>query len=593
MNLAIVISIIFFYYVNAFNQSLPIFLDGRTDDWNISVPTYIDSENDGNVFDFKYVSAANDEQFLYIRIKITPFLKLVEENQLLLYIDGDNNSSTGFSVNGIGAELRFDFGQRSGINYHNGGTQFSHSDIQFRSMPTVTDTTFEFAIGRQYIPPAGGTGTIKLFFIDTDSNGDWMPNSGETFEYTFDDTPTPALIPTEIIREDTALLRIMNWNVLFDGLLDPQREASFERILQAVNPDIICFNEFFSSSATQVKDAIEQMLPLPGGSGWFAVKLDAGNVTLSKYPIMQSWLVYPDHRITASLVDLPQRFERDILVINCHYKCCGGVSNDETRQREADATIAFILDAKSPGGVINIPNETPFVVLGDLNLVGDRQQLITLKTGEIVNTQLFGNGGPPDWDNTDLEDILSQQSDKRTAYTWRNDESSFPPGRLDFQIYSNRVMSVEKNFVIQTEVMSQGRLSQYGFQLLDTKTASDHFPKVTDFGFDFISNVNDVTELIDFKLEQNYPNPFNPSTMIRFTIPSNVNREMLNVTLKVYDVLGNEVATLVNEELAAGYYEVEFSSVETGRGLTLTSGIYFYQLRTADYVSTKKMILLK
>ena len=56
-------------------------MDGRTDDWNVPVPTYVDTENDGNLYDFKYVSVTNDEQFLFIRIKITPFLKLIEENQ--------------------------------------------------------------------------------------------------------------------------------------------------------------------------------------------------------------------------------------------------------------------------------------------------------------------------------------------------------------------------------------------------------------------------------------------------------------------------------------------------------------------------------
>jgi exonuclease III len=374
----------------------------------------------------------------------------------------------------------------------------------------------------------------------------------------------------------------MNWNVLWDGLLDPQREDSFERILQAVNPDIICFNEFFNSSANQVRNAINQMLPLSGGASWNAVKLDAGNVTLSKYPITQSWLVYPDQRITASLINLPQRFEKDILVINCHYKCCGGVSNDETRQREADATIAFILDAKIPGGVIDLSSETPFLVLGDLNLVGDRQQLITLVTGEIINTQLFGNGGAPDWDDTNLEDILSQQSDKRTAYTWRNDESSFSPGRLDFQILSNSVMSVEKDFVIQTEVMSQDRLNAYGFQLLDTKTASDHFPKVIDLNFDFISSLKEESDLINFKLKQNYPNPFNPTTKIQFEMPENS-----YATLKIYDVLGNEIAKLVNEHLPAGEYDVDFNATE------LPGGVYFYQLKTDNFIQTKKMALLK
>jgi hypothetical protein len=90
-----------------------------------------------------------------------------------------------------------------------------------------------------------------------------------------------------------------------------------------------------------------------------------------------------------------------------------------------------------------------------------------------------------------------------------------------------------------------------------------------------------------FYLYQNYPQPFNPITKIKFTIPSNVKREVSNIALKVYDVLGNEVATLVNEELAAGEYEVEFD------GRELTSGIYFYSLITEEFRDTKKMILVK
>jgi photosystem II stability/assembly factor-like uncharacterized protein len=85
-----------------------------------------------------------------------------------------------------------------------------------------------------------------------------------------------------------------------------------------------------------------------------------------------------------------------------------------------------------------------------------------------------------------------------------------------------------------------------------------------------------------FLLDQNYPNPFNPETKINFSIP-----EMEYVTLKVYDVLGNEVETLVNEERPAGTYEIEFDA----NGLS--SGVYFYQLRCVGLVETKKMILLR
>ena len=92
-----------------------------------------------------------------------------------------------------------------------------------------------------------------------------------------------------------------------------------------------------------------------------------------------------------------------------------------------------------------------------------------------------------------------------------------------------------------------------------------------------------------FALEQNYPNPFNPSTTIRYSVPSVTLSEVegSRVSLKVYDVLGNEVATLVNEEKPAGNYEVDFNA--TG----LSSGIYFYKLQAGSLLETKKMILMK
>ena len=114
---------------------------------------------------------------------------------------------------------------------------------------------------------------------------------------------------------------------------------------------------------------------------------------------------------------------------------------------------------------------------------------------------------------------------------------------------------------------------------------------VDDIGVFIYSIPTDIPEdtepIYEFSLEQNYPNPFNPSTIIKYTIPSNVKREMSDVILRVFDVLGNEVVTLVNTEQSAGSYEVEFDA--TG----LTSGIYFYKIRSGSFVETRKMILLK
>jgi hypothetical protein len=125
-----------------------------------------------------------------------------------------------------------------------------------------------------------------------------------------------------------------------------------------------------------------------------------------------------------------------------------------------------------------------------------------------------------------------------------------------------------------------------------------HMYRTTNGGHGGIVSVDEELPVAaEFKLEQNYPNPFNPSTKIKFTIPaSSLNPfskgEGTLVTLKVYDVLGNEIATLVNEELSAGEYEVSFDS-HSGEVRNLTSGVYIYTLKAGGFIQTKKMILMK
>jgi hypothetical protein len=114
---------------------------------------------------------------------------------------------------------------------------------------------------------------------------------------------------------------------------------------------------------------------------------------------------------------------------------------------------------------------------------------------------------------------------------------------------------------------------------------------------DIVSGVDDENNLVSsFSLEQNYPNPFNPYTTIHYTIPNvtlsvssraESRDEGSRVQLKVYDVLGNEVATLVNEYRSAGSYAVEFDASK------LSSGIYFYKLQAGNFTATRKMVLIR
>ena len=113
--------------------------------------------------------------------------------------------------------------------------------------------------------------------------------------------------------------------------------------------------------------------------------------------------------------------------------------------------------------------------------------------------------------------------------------------------------------------------------------AADHLPVYSDFVFGMPTAVASHAEApITYKLHQNYPNPFNPSTTIEFSLPRSG-----YVRLKVLNVLGEVVATLVNEELNVGTYTTQWN------GSFVPSGIYFYRLQAGDFVDTKKLLLLR
>lgn len=113
-------------------------------------------------------------------------------------------------------------------------------------------------------------------------------------------------------------------------------------------------------------------------------------------------------------------------------------------------------------------------------------------------------------------------------------------------------------------------------------TSNDVFRFTADNNF--VLSAKDKSMLTGFQLYQNYPNPFNPSTVISYQLPVDS-----KVSLKIFDVLGNEVATLVNEEQVAGFHSYELGI----RNYELSSGVYFYQLRAGSFVETRKFILMK
>lgn len=134
--------------------------------------------------------------------------------------------------------------------------------------------------------------------------------------------------------------------------------------------------------------------------------------------------------------------------------------------------------------------------------------------------------------------------------------------------------------------------SLYGVQFTDYNTGwvvgtYGTILHTTNGGVTFAREENVNVILKEFSLAQNYPNPFNPTTKIKYEIPDQVRNDNIKVQLKVYDVLGKEVVTIVNEYKPAGKYETEFNADN------LASGVYFYRLQAGLFIQTKKMLLLK
>ncbi len=468
---------------SARGESRAIRVDGHFDDWNGLTPAYTDDAGDAGSsagMDFGRVWLANNASHLFLRFQLGVETFLQTDNSLVLYLDTDNSSSTGRRVNGIGADVSWRFGGRTG-EVHPGGISFTAYDAGIVTAPTVTSDEFEFEIRRDTVivgsQPIFPGATIRWLLQDEgNGGGDRAPNTGETASYSFDATPLPPYESIPLSKGSSEHLRVMTYNVSRDGLFE--RTEYFGRILQAIDADIINFQEIHVHSEEDTRARVEQILPPGPEQHWYAAK-QADNVTVSRYPITARWWVDAN---LAVLINLPDaEFPADLFLINAHLPA--GSGNDAERQDEADAIVAFIRDAQTPGGLLTLPPGTPLLIVGDLNLVGLARQLDTLLSGDIEDEGTHGADHPPDWDGTALTDILAYQNAVPEVFTWWNEASSFGPGRLDYIIYSDSILSVRKSLVLRTESTPTTDLAVYGLQRGDSAAASDHLPVVADFVF--------------------------------------------------------------------------------------------------------------
>jgi hypothetical protein len=571
---------------------LQIVLDGEFDDWTSGAIVHTDpSGDDGSSgIDFGTLWVASDNKYLFLRFETGIEVQGDENQAITLYLDTDLNASTGMSVGGIGADLVWDLGDRSGRFYAPSSNWIDHPDIGLQLGPTVSNTEFELALLKHAVP-AGGQPlfplpSLRFFIQDEASGGDRLPDSG-SIGYTFTNEPFPtSLLPLE--KYQPTHVRFASYNIQSDGLFDGgAREDALDRIFNAIDAEVWVINEVWDHSASEVEAKVEQFLPSGPGESWHSVKLDAGNVIVSRYPITGSWEIIPGYRLTATLLDLRPDHDTDLLFVANHWRCC---SADSDRQNEADALIAFLRDARTPGGPLTLEEGTPIVAAGDFNLVGLRQQLDTVITGDIQNNGVFGPDSPPDWDGGPFAYPPSRHSDIRLGYTWRNDFSSFYPGVLDWIFYTESALGLENHFMLDTRTMLPSTLSLYGLQAGDSEEGSDHIPRVADFRPLISTSTPSIVARSSIgRLLPNAPNPFNPATQLRFELDGPA-----SARVSIFDAQGRLVRSFPERTYGAGLHELTWNGRDD-EGARLGSGVYWVNLSaTGDSgsIGTSRSIVL-
>jgi len=282
-----------------------------------------------------------------------------------------------------------------------------------------------------------------------------------------------------------------------------------------------------------------------------------GTINLNKY--LPSGNPY---KITAG-------FENDLFIVDAYY-------NRVIRWHRNDGSLSTFSVFASIGQSEAVPTCIAYVDTGFFvgNLVG---LPVPIGAAKVYFVDLAGNNSVYQGGLTAIVDVAVNPIDK-SIYALQHAQFGPPwlnnKGRL-FRIHNGIVDT------LLSELPRPGGMvfNPHG-DLFITSFQNNTILKVTNLPTVIEDNHTSVVN--KFSLEQNYPNPFNPSTSIQYRVSSTS-----NVSLKVYDVLGNEVATLVNEEKPAGSYEVKFDAAG------LSSGIYFYKLQAGTFTETKKMTLIK
>ena len=471
-------------------------IDGVFDDWRDVELVFDDSGDAPDAeLDIGRFQMQSDAESVHLLIGLNRELNVQRlDGTLELLMDGDGDPDTGKPHHGFpGVDLIVRFSPENpgrpendnmGVSVESTtydssepSTLIHHSDIGFLTAPTYASDQVECRLNRNATLPEtpplfqGESFSIKLVLLSANRR---LADETEVVSQSLPPVASlerPRTVVEQLPPKADGSFRLMCWNVWNGSIL--KKPDLYAKMLMALNPDIVLFEELKEDSAPALERFLAERLSHIGDT-WKILFGKGGGPSrcaiASRLPIEPvaslEWIPYPKRldrtvKVVGGVVDVGGR---RVLVAPIHLKCCGSVDSWEDERRREEVRLIN-------GAIVEAMNATSFdavVVGGDLNLVGGRQPITLL-------------GAKLDLDQSDLAilDAYHLRGDENA--TWASNRERFVPGRLDYLQYSDSVITAANAFVFDTADLSDAWLSSCSLTQGSSMEASDHLPVVADF----------------------------------------------------------------------------------------------------------------
>lgn len=429
-------------------------IDGQFDDWAGTPPAAIDPAGDGTApFDLTQVFARSEGTAIILRFDAAQNVNIqagptgAPTLRVEVTLPGGDT---------LVADLRARTFRRLPA-----GTALSWSSVGYVSAPTFAAREFEVKFDLAGLGVNTGQ-TVNVNFSGSDSLAAPIPITLNQ--------PVPGMQRRSAARPPLSALRIASINTLNTGLGHATRGPMFARMIDALDADIYCFQEEYTSSQPAVAFAVQQVDPLDNGYSWRAHKFnECALVTWGAVRPLPTFGT-PISDYAAAVVDLGGAIGA-VVVVSTHLRCCGwdGTAEDANRVAEMQSitqTINRLRDGLL-GPDFEIYRDIPVIVVGDWNLVGSRTPLTVAET-------------PKESRGLGLSWLFLRNLIGNDPQTWRDPGSAFSPGVLDLITYSADQLSAVHSFLFDTTRLNSDELAALGVEQNDSN-ASDHLMLVADF----------------------------------------------------------------------------------------------------------------